>query len=194
MVRFFETNRKDLNFNKNEFQLLTISDQLKYRSSLFYLNKFAYLCIDLSWSKQDDCNYYNILVDDRNLIEIDRIKIKIDEENKKGEDERQTVLYDEKMDQIKFLLIGSTRIEKFQICLRLNQEYRIEPTSFSQPALFSFNIYVHSVDKFMKNVSDFNPESLDKIVSKSFIKSIISIPGIKKSTDNSNVNFIDDVL
>lgn len=194
MIRFFETNRKDLNFNKNEFQLLTISDQLKYRSSLFYLNKFAYLCIDLSWSKQDDCNYYNILVDDRNLIEIDRIKIKIDEENKKGEDERQTVLYDEKMDQIKFLLIGSTRIEKFQICLRLNQEYRIEPTSFSQPALFSFNIYVHSVDKFMKNVSDFNPESLDKIISKSFIKSIISIPGIKKSTDNSNVNFIDDVL
>jgi endo-beta-N-acetylglucosaminidase D len=196
MIRFFETNRKDLCSTKNEIQLLSISDQIKYRSSLFYLNKFAYLCIDLSWPKLEDfdLNYYNILIDDRNLVEINRIKARIDEENKKSEQEHQQILYDDQMDQIKLLVIGSTRIEKFQLCFRLNQDYRIESTSFSQPATLSFNIFVHAIDKCMNNVFDFNEENLEQINSNSLIKSKISVPGVKKSTDNSNINFIDDIL
>jgi mannosyl-glycoprotein endo-beta-N-acetylglucosaminidase len=196
MIRFFETNSKELCLNKNEFQLLSISDQLKYRSSVFYLNKFSYLCIDLSWPKLGnfDLNYYNILIDNRNLIEIDKLKTRIDEENKKSEENRKQISYDDQMDQVEFLLIGSSRIEKFHLCFRLNQDYRIESTSFSQPASLSFNLYVHAVDKCMNNLFEFNTDSFDQTNSKSLIKSKISIPGVKKYIENSNINFIDDII
>ena len=117
------------------------------------------------------------MVQDKNLSQSNK---KIDEELGK--------------EIFKPMLIGSTRIEKFQICFKLCKECKIEPTEFSQPQCFSFNIYIQAVDKYLNNVKDVYDETKE-FNNSSIVKETISVSGVKQSiNDSANLNFIDDIL
>ncbi len=111
-------------------------------------------------------DYYNVYIDDRNLVDLARLKL-------------------EETQQLS--LIGSTRIHMFQSCIKLDESYRIESGAFSQPSLLSFDVYVQPVDELFSSLQT-GPGS-------NTFRTNVQVPAVRNTNDQKlNSSFIDTVL
>jgi mannosyl-glycoprotein endo-beta-N-acetylglucosaminidase len=162
---------------KNQTIQMPISPQIAYNTTLFYLDKRIYICIDLNWSfTLDNFKYCNVFVNG------------VRNQNRAGKSQ-------ESANSLRY--VGSTKSNSFKICLKLNEKYQLDSSTFSNKETLLFDLYIHFIDKYLNNLKDAekffllgeNSTNLTSSISKICIK----VPGVKASCDKVE-QFINDLI
>ena len=136
------------------------------KTKTFLLSKRAYFCIDLQWQKCNEITkYYNIYMG----------------ENVENDSTTQNIR-----------LIGSSKIPKYSTCIKINENFELNPVSFSNQLSLKINMYIQAIDECLDNVISAGPfNSLDN----SFIKISLPLNGINARNDDfKTVNFFDEII
>jgi hypothetical protein len=136
-----------------------IMPKYDYKTKIFSLSKKTYFCIDLQWQKFDEnIKYYNIFIDE--LVENDTT------------------------DSIR--LIGSSKIEKYSVCLKINENFELNPANLSDQSKLNFKIYIQAIDKNLSNI-------VNKDFDNSVVKITLKLNGIHAKNMELK-NFFDEII
>ena len=138
-----------------------------FKTKIFTLSRQVYLCIDVQWKKLiQNVNYYNVFID-------------------------ETVNNDSN-DSNKLRFIGTSKIESFLICLKMNENLEFNPVQFSAESKLQFNIHIQGIDKCMDSLIYNN--GLGEL-GNSFHRINITAKGIKlRNQDLKNLKFYDEII
>jgi hypothetical protein len=134
-----------------------------YKTKIFSLSKETYFCIDLQWQKFDEnIKYYNIFIDE--IIENDTTQ--------------------------NIRLIGSSKIEKYSICLKINENFELNPANLSDQSKLNFSIYIQAIDKNLSNIIN---KDFFAILDNSVVKIALKLNGIHAKNKELK-NFFDEII
>ena len=129
--------------NENEIsqRINSISSSVEcdYKLKKFHLEKRVYLNIDLNWRPSSNSNkLYLVFID-----------------------ENQNKPNDEAKHEFKFRILGTTKVERFLTCLKLNENFKIDLGA--QQGL-SFNIFIKPIDSNLSNINNGDIETDETII------------------------------
>ena len=144
-----------------------LKPRTEFRTKLFNLNKRTFLCVDLDWTKFDEnFKYYNVFIDEHH------------ESSAKTE--------------VKLRLVGSTKIEHFSVCLRINKRFGMDSVAFSIEPKLKFSIYVQSIDK---NLDNLTIEDSFSTSNGTFIEIKVAAKGLMPCDDDlTKFDFFDEII
>ena len=154
--------------NENEINQIVASSsgllKCDYQLNKFFLSNHVYLNVDLNWrSNRNDTKFYLIFIDEN--------------QNKLNADVKH---------EFKFRILGTTKVERFFTCLKLNKNFKID---LGAKQGLSFNIFIKPIDFYLSNISNHDIE-----MDETFIKVEILAKAVRQHSNEAELGFIDDVI